>query len=357
MNFRGDNNKQKKQKKMKTDSLLKIFDYGIFGFIKINLRGAAQVMFQPNAWTGLLFLVGIFWGAYTTGYALMAWGAMLGLLISTITGFILDLQSTDGYQGLWGFNGILVGCAFPAFMDNTIEMWLSLALCAAFTTWLRTGLNNVMRAWKVNSFTFPFVLSTWLFILASHSMQSMSAIHHSHIVSHHTHHTTSLGSLWEILEAWLNGISQVFLIESWVTGALFLIGLAICSRWAALWAAIGSALSMCISVIMGLPTHHIAEGLYSFSAVLTAIALATVFYRPTWRSAIWAIFGIIVTVFMQSAMNIWLHPYSIATFTAPFCVTTWLFLLPMLKLDDAQPDHTSWDSDIKQHLSKEKQEI
>ena len=66
---------------MKTDSLTKIFDYGIFGFIKLNLRGAAQVMFQANAWTGLLFLVGIFWGAYSTGYNTMAWGALLGLLI------------------------------------------------------------------------------------------------------------------------------------------------------------------------------------------------------------------------------------------------------------------------------------
>ena len=81
---------------MKTNSSAKIFDYGVFGFIKINLRGAAQVMFQPSAWTGLLFLAGIFWGGYTTGYPAMAWGALLGLVISTITGFILNLPAEDG---------------------------------------------------------------------------------------------------------------------------------------------------------------------------------------------------------------------------------------------------------------------
>jgi len=144
-----------------------------------------------------------------------------------------------------------------------------------------------------------------------------------------------------MVEAWLNGISQVFLIESWVTGAFFLIGVALCSRWAALWAAIGSALSILTAYIMGLSSLHISEGLYSYSAVLTAIALATTFYRPAWRSALWALLGIIITVFVQAAMNVWIHPYSIASLTAPFCVTTWLMLLPKLKLEKSQPDHTA----------------
>ncbi len=320
---------------MTINSLTKISDYGIFGFIKINLRGASQVMFQSSAWCGILFLAGIFWGAYTTGYNTMAWGALLGLVISTITGFILNLPIDDGYQGLWGFNGILVGCAFPAFLENSIAMWLSLSLCAAFTTWLRVGLNNIMRPWKVNSLTFPFVLSTWLFLLAAHAMHALRALHHSHIISNRPMHLAlrSMDSFGGVVEAWLNNISQVFLIESWVTGVLFLVGIAICNRWAALWAAVGSALAIGVAQAMGINSHQIAEGLYGFSAVLTAIALATVFYRPSWRSALWTLLGIIFTVFVQAAMNIWLHPYSMATLTAPFCITTWLFLLPKLKLE------------------------
>ena len=34
-------------------------------FIDVCLRGAGQVMFQNNPLTGLFFLVGIFWGAYS----------------------------------------------------------------------------------------------------------------------------------------------------------------------------------------------------------------------------------------------------------------------------------------------------
>ncbi|MBQ2007986.1 MAG: urea transporter, partial [Alistipes sp.] len=110
----------------------------------------------------------------------------------------------------------------------------------------------------------------------------------------------------------------------------------------ALWALVGSALSMGMAVVMGMPVEHIDQGLYSFSAVLTAIALASVFYKPSWRSAMWATLGILVTVVVQAAMNVWVQPFGVATLTAPFCITTWLFLLPLLKFDEQHPDHSQW---------------
>lgn len=45
-----------------------------FGFWKILCKGTGQVMFQDNAWTGLFFLAGIFYGSYVTGNPAVAWG-------------------------------------------------------------------------------------------------------------------------------------------------------------------------------------------------------------------------------------------------------------------------------------------
>ena len=119
------------------------------GIIGVLLRGAGQVMFQNNAWTGLFFLAGIFYGAVSGGTPLVAWGALLGLVVSTMTGYLLGLPETDGNQGLWGFNGILVGCAFPTFLGNTLYVWLALVLCAALTTWVRAGFNNILTLYFV----------------------------------------------------------------------------------------------------------------------------------------------------------------------------------------------------------------
>ncbi|WP_418991214.1 urea transporter [Alistipes sp.] len=322
-----------------------------FDFLKILLRGTGQVMFQNSAWTGLLFIIGIFWGAYAEGLGVVAWGALVGVIVSTITGYLIGFPARDGEQGLWGFNGVLVGCAFPTFLGNTIWMWLALILCAALTTWVRTGFNNVMAPWRVNSFTFPFVFTTWMFLLAARAMNGMPPTHMAVPALPEVFSSVENIRFGSLIVYWLKGVAQVFLIDSWVTGLLFLIGLALCSRWAALWAAIGSALALFVALIFKASGFEIAHGLYGFSAVLTAIALATVFYKPNRRSALWAILGILVTLFIQAGMNVLLEPVGLATLTGPFCIATWLFLLPHIQLDEQEkPDHSNWYPENKKHL-------
>ena len=315
----------------------------LVGYVHAMLRGSGQVMFQGNAWTGLLFLCGIFWGAYEAGQPAVAWGAVVGVVVSTLAGYVLRQPADDGAMGLWGFNGILVGCAFPTFLGDTPLMWLALIICAISTTWVRTGFNNVMAPWKTNSFTFPFVFMSWLFLFAARMLQGMppefmSAPELTAQVS-----TTLDLSFGSLVIYWLKGIAQVFLINSWVTGIFFLVALFISSRWAALWAAVGSALALAVVLLFQGGGNDIANGLYGFSPVLTAIALGCVFYKPNWRSAIWALLGIVLTVFIQAGMDAMMMPFGMPTFTGPFCLTTWLFLLPLYKFDEKKkPDHSQW---------------
>lgn len=311
-------------------------------FIRTMLKGAGQVMFQGNTMTGLFFLLGILWGAIAEGRPSIMIGALVGLITSTLTGYLLKQPANDGKEGLWGFNGILVGCAFPTFLGNTPQMWFALILCAALTTWVRTGFNNVMAPWKTNSFTFPFVFCTWIFLLASRMLQGMppESLSAPELTQHWDAHVEL--SLGTILIYWLKGISQVFLINSWVTGILFLIGLYLSNKWAALWASIGSMVSLLTVLYFHGAGNDIVNGLYGFSPVLTAIALGCTFYRPNLRTAIWALLGVLVTVFVQAGMDILMLPFGIPTLTAPFCIATWLFLLPMYAFDEKKPNHSHW---------------
>jgi urea transporter len=323
---------------MKTDKKVRYVStkpHYIFG--RALLRGVGQVMFQNNSITGALFLLGIIWGAYVARNDAVAWGALLGLLVSTFTGKIFRQPTTDRDAGLWGFNGVLVGCAFPTFFAPTPLMWVSLIIAAAMTTILRRALNKMLAPWKVNSLTFPFVLITWIFLMAAHMMHALPASHIITIPWHIDH----WGPI-ELIIAWLTGISQVFLIDNWITGAIFLIALCISSRRAAIWAAIASALALCIAIVWHAPEHAILSGLYGYSAVLTGIAIGATFYKPNWRVSLYTLFAIVVTIFIQAALNSLLHPYGIATLTAPFCVATWCFLLPLYKFNDTHANHSGW---------------
>lgn len=322
-------------------------------FVGNMLRGIGQVMFQRNGWTGLFFLCGIAWGAYNSGVIEVAWGALVGTFVATLTGYILGLERSDGDSGLWGFNGVLVGCAMMTFLESTPLTWVALIICSALTVWVRLALNNIMKGWRVNSFTFPFVTTTWIFLLASRALHGMpaDALPSPHLPGYFDW-SVSLGVL-DIVEYWLKGIAQVFLIDSWGTGILFLIGLAVSNIWAAIWAAIGSAVALGGAILFGAPAEMISEGLFGFSSVLTAIALGATFYPRSWRSALWAVTGVVICLFVQLATDLWLEPLGLPALTAPFCLTTWIFLLPLLRFDKEQNkiDHSEWhhkNNDVKQ---------
>lgn len=316
-------------------------------WVRTNLRGIAQVMFQQNAWTGLLFLIGIIVGAIDEGAPLVGLGAIVGVAVSTITGNLLDEPGVNGRAGLWGFNGVLVGCAFPTFLGNTPLMWICLIVCSALTTIMRRSFNNVMAPWKINSLTFPFVCMTWVFLLASRMFTAMPPINMSAPELPGAVDTAISLHFIDLIVYWLKGISQIFLINSWITGIIFLIALYISNKWACLWAAVASAISLGVAILFGGGGHDISTGLYGFSAVLTGIALGSTFYTTNWRVAIWTILGVFFTVFAQASMNTFLAPQGLPTLTGPFCIATWLFLLPLYKFNDWNPDGTTWAKEEK----------
>lgn len=300
--------------------------------ISSYLRGAGQVMFQCNAATGILFLCGIIWGAYHQGTPQVAYGALLGCMASTISGFICGFPFSEGKKGLWGFDGILVGCAIPTFISMSWQMWAILIFCAMLTTPVRRALDNILSTWKIGSLTFSFVFLTWIFLLATSSFQDITApaILPESVteILDDKEFANSLISQKDILIYWLKGISQIFLINSWVTGIFFLAGLWISSRRAALWAAIASAVALLLAITFKGNTHDITNGLYGFSPVLTGIAIGATFYKASLRNSIIAIAAIATTFFIQASMNTLLAPWGLPTLTAPFCIATWLFLLP-----------------------------
>lgn len=305
------------------------------------------MMFQSNATTGAFFLAGIIWGAIATGHAEVAVGGVVGLVVATLTGYLLRLPHDEGEAGLWGFNGLLAGCAMLTFLGSSPLAWVATVLCASMTTWMRTGLNRVGAIHKVNSLTFPFVLSVWLFLAASRVLGGLDEVGLSHPMLPAIHHydiaAAPPASLLEGARWVLRGVGQIMLTDSWVAGFLFIVGLLFSSPWAALWALIGSAVGTFGALLYGGSEVAIQAGLYGYSPALVAIALGCTFYRPSWRSALWAMVGVMVTLFAQAAMNLLLEPLGLPALTAPFCLVTWLFLLPLLHFDSPnEADHTHW---------------
>ena len=81
----------------------------VVGFVDICLRGAGQVFFQNNPLTGFVMLAAIFWGGFASGNRSVAYGAVIGLVVASGTAILLNVDRGALQQGLFGFNGVLVG--------------------------------------------------------------------------------------------------------------------------------------------------------------------------------------------------------------------------------------------------------
>ena len=82
--------------------------------------------------------------------------------------------------------------------------------------------------------------------------------------------------------------------------------------------------------------------------MLTGIAIGMTFYEVNWKTALWAIAGIIATFFIQAGMDVMMEPWGLPTLTGPFCVATWIFLLPLYKFGKGEQDFSRWRSRIKE---------
>lgn len=306
-------------------------------FIDVVLRGCAQVMFQNNALTGLLFFIAIFIGAFLEGMPQVALGCLLGTVVATLTAYISKLDTESLRSGLYGYNGCLVGVALPTFLENTPFVWVTIVLGSIVSVIATISLMDFLKNWKVAALTAPFVLVSWIILLASYNFLGIEGVAlPTPALPKQLIEPIGLIPHSDLVADVFRGISEVFLLSSMIVGIIFVIGLAVSSIWAAIFAVFGSLLAFIVATLLKGDFASIHTGLYSFSAVLTAIALGSTFNKPSYRVVVYAIVGVIFTVFFQGALDIILEPFGIPTLTMPFVLASWLFLVPN---QDIMPKH------------------
>ncbi|MGC4829380.1 urea transporter [Micromonospora arida] len=312
-----------------TRSWDKLSDHNpLIGFVDACLRGPAQVVLQNNPLTGLLVLVAIAWGAFENGQPRILGGAVLGLVVGTATAVALRVDEPSLRKGLFGFSPLLTGIAVPTFLDDRPLMWLYLVLGAVATTVVTLALNAIFKTWGLTAFTMPFVLTTWVLLLAAYQFDRFTVLTNLKPMFPGEGQLTDGRFNWDLVPTFLRGVSQVYLINSWVTGLIILVALLVNSRWSALFAVIGTVGATVLALWFGADATSLDKGLFGFNAVLTAIAVGAVLHRPGALVTVYTLFGIALTLFVQMSLTSMLTPLAIPVLTAPFNIATWLLLLP-----------------------------
>lgn len=265
-------------------------------------RGIGQVMFQNNAFSGLLMLIGIFLNSWEMGIL-----ALSGNIISTLTAYFSGYGRDDIKNGLYGFNGTLVGIAVGVFMELSIGSLLLMAVASCISTWI-SRLFNLQRS--LPGFTAPFILSIWgLLVFCAWIMPDVL------LVSDAVNDTTQRINYFQALSF---SIGQVMFQGNIWTGLFFLVGILVNSRTAAFYTVIGTLLPIPLAILLGIDADTLNMGLMGYNGVLCAIALGD----KSWEGLVWASCSILLSVILQIiGMNL-----GIATLTAPFVVSVWMIM-------------------------------
>ena len=265
-------------------------------------RGIGQVMFQNNALSGLLMLIGIFLNSWEMGIL-----ALGGNIISTLTAYFSGYGRDDIKNGLYGFNGTLVGIAVGVFMELSIGSLLLMAVASCISTGI-SRLFNLQSS--LPGFTAPFILSVWgLLGLCAWIMPDIL------LVSDAVNDTTQRINYFQTL---CFSIGQVMFQGNIWTGLFFLVGILVNSRTAAFYTVIGVLLPIPLAILLGIDADTVNMGLMGYNCVLCAIALGD----RTLKSLVWASCSVLLSVILQIiGMNL-----GITTLTAPFVVSVWIIM-------------------------------
>lgn len=297
-------------------------------FVDAVLRGIGQVMFQNNAYTGLLFVVGIF-----VNSPLFALGALVGTAVSTASAMVFGVDRGAVRAGLYGFNGALVAIALLLYLRPDVWVWIGVVLAAAGSTVLMAALTQLLGHWKVPALTAPFVFGTMLLLLAATRLERLHATPMlppaalPEVVA-----VAGAVSMATVAQGLLNGIGQVFFQGSVVSGACFVVGLLIASRSACVAALLGSLVGLLVAAALGAAEPALRAGLYGFNSVLVAVALAGVFLAVDRFSIAYALLGAVAAAVASAALSVALQPLGLPTLTLPFVLVTWVFLFAAPRL-------------------------
>ncbi|MGI6073244.1 MAG: urea transporter [Fermentimonas sp.] len=271
------------------------------------LRGIGQVIFQNNALSGALMLVGIFINSYIMGIF-----ALLGTIISTLTAKLLKYDEGKINDGLYGFNGTLIGIAIPCFFAINVWSILLMIVASALSTWVA---HNFAKQKLLPGLTGPFVVITWIMLIMSIIFPVLRIVE--------SVDPQISNNAFEPFKAFSLGFGQIMLQgNSLITGLLFLLGIAVNVPKMSLRATLACLLSLPLVWLPFIDTELINNGLYGYNAILAFLAITDIVSISSFKYLKAFVALLLSFIIQYLGMHI-----GITTLTAPFVLSVWIVVL------------------------------
>eukprot|EP01130_Rhizamoeba_saxonica_P010542 TRINITY_DN4327_c0_g1_i1.p1 TRINITY_DN4327_c0_g1~~TRINITY_DN4327_c0_g1_i1.p1 ORF type:complete len:321 (+),score=33.59 TRINITY_DN4327_c0_g1_i1:10-972(+) len=274
------------------------------GFVLVKFvdqlsRGFAQVMFSNNPISGIIIFIALF-----VGDPYLACMSLLGCVFSTGNAWFLGTEIDDIKNGLYGFNGVLVGAAFSVFVGDTTwgdYCWVYLVMYASFSTIIQLSIRGIFQPYELPCMTLPFNTSLIMMFLAYVSFNNVY-LRTDLDIGNPTYRLDNIDyTIKTVYAGIIYSFSQVFLVQNLISGVLIAVAVFIYKPQAYISGQMGAIIGVFTAMIMGVSAEQIEYGLWGYNSILSAMAIFPVFIHASTRSFIMAIYCAVFTVFIQAS--------------------------------------------------------
>ena len=280
------------------------------------LRGFGQIIFQANALSGLIFMLAI---GLNSGAMLI--GSVIGVWCSTQSAKWFGGDPEVIHQGLYGYNGALIGLSVMLFYRLDLTSLGLIALAAMLSSLLLQQLQQqlLQRFHWLSPLTAPFLIMVWLVFAAADLFTLVPVVAQPLMIETNP------------VMVFFRGYGQMLFQANALSGLLILIGVAISSKTDAVWAMCGVVLAMVVVSVwgqvlatpVGFSAESAAQGFYSFSAALIAVALAN---QTTPGNKLAQLMIVTAGVILAVLLTLLGQLADLTALTAPFVLSMWLIL-------------------------------
>jgi len=306
---------------------------------KENLREFAEGIL--NSYTQIFFardpvlaiaLIAVSFLSFFSGLS-----GLLAVIFTLGAGLLFGLDKKAIYNGLYGFNSLLVGLGLGLYFAPTPGYFLILLLSSVLTLFIAVSLQGVIGKYGLPFLSVPFIIGVWIILLATRQFENLGI---SEKGIFRLNELYNIGGSWLVnvyetihrwqfsstLKLYFMSLGAIVFQPNVLAGFLIAVGLLFYSRIAFTLSLIGFYTAYLFYLLLGINLAETSYSYIGFNYILTAIALGGYFLVPSRWTYLWILLltplVAILTVSTESVFNIFRLP----VYALPFNLIVLLFL-------------------------------
>ena len=325
--------------------------FSIKKFTSTVLNSYSQVFFSENKIFAVILIIVSFIDIWAGASGLLA------VLTANITAYIMGYNKTSIRKGIDGFNALLVGLGAGLSFSPGLELYIIVFFASILTLFITLALQGILSKYALPFLSIPFLFGIWAVILATkdftalglsergiYTYNELYAIGGNYFVNFYDWFSNL--NLPESLRIYFLSLGAIFFQNNILAGILIAIGLLYYSRIAFSLSLLGFFAAFLFYKFIGANFSELGYTFIGFNYILTSIAVGSYFVLASWRSYLWTILLLPVTVIITAGLAKVFAVWLISIYSLPFNIVVILFLY-VLKLRTTNRQHLT-DNFVKQ---------